>query len=172
MGTHPAIVGFCGVALEVSRLANLFVERMIFWWRVIIVIGICMLAYQLAFDRQPPFKVNGVFPSQAYPGEPVTIVASVWRDTKRNCAVDMDRHAYDSELRRTDYPRASFSPEDIRRMDALDPGMMRPTIVVSSNSACGPASLVTNLYYSCNQAQQWILPIHVRAELPFTVLCR
>jgi hypothetical protein len=155
-----------------SHLANIFVERMLFWWRVIIAIGVGMLTYQLAFDRQPPFKVNAVFPSQAYPGEPVTITAAVWRAVERDCAVDMDRHAYDASLQRTDYPRASFSAQDIKRMEARDPGMMRPTVVIAANAVCGPASLVTNIYYSCNQAQQWILPIHVRVELPFTVLCR
>jgi len=172
MGAHQAIVGLCGFALEVSRLANLFVERMLFWWRVIIVIGIVMLTWQLAFDRHPPFKVNHVYPAQAHPGESVTIPASVWRDIGRECAVDMDRHAFDAGLQRTDYPRASFSPADILNVEKTSPGMMRPTVVISSNAVCGPATLVTNLYYSCNQAQQWLLPIHVRVELPFTVLCR
>jgi len=158
--------------LEVSHLANVFVERMLFWWRVIIVIGVGMLTWQLAFDRQVPFKVNSVFPAQAYPGEPVTITAAVWRDIKRDCAVNMDRYVYDADLQRTDYPRASFSPNDIRDMEVRAPGVMRPTVAISANAACGPASLVTNLYYSCNQAQQWILPIHVRVELSFKVLCR
>jgi hypothetical protein len=165
-------MGFCRVALEVSHLANVFVERMIFWWRVIIVIGVGMLTWQLIFDRQVPFKVNHVSPAQVHAGEQVTIVAAVWRDTKRDCAVAMDRYVYDADLQRTDYARASFSPNDIRDMEVRDPGMMRPTVAIATNAACGPASLVTNLYYSCNQAQQWLLPIHVRVELPFTVLCR
>ena len=172
MGTHQAIVGLCDFALEVSRLANLFVERMLFWWRVIIVIGLGMLTWQLVVDRQAPFRVGKVYSAQAYPGDPVTIQAEVWRDTSRDCSVDMDRYSLDSDLQRTDYPRASFSPLDVAKMDQRDPGMMRPTVLLSANAACGPATLVTNLYYSCNQAQQWILPIHVRTELPFTVLCR
>lgn len=172
MGTHQAIVGLCDFALEVSRLANLFVERMLFWWRVIIVIGLGMLTWQLAVDRDAPFRLTRVYPAQAYPGESVTIQAEVWRDTSRECAVEMDRHAIDADLQRTDYPRAVFSPADIATMEKTSPGMMRPTVLVSSNAACGPATVVSNLYYSCNQAQQWILPIHVRIELPFTVLCR
>lgn len=172
MGAHQTLVGLCSFALEVSRLANLFVERMLFWWRVIIVIGLGMLTWQLVIDRNPPFRVEQVYPAAAYPGEPVTIPAAVWRDTGRDCAVDMDRYAMDTDLQRTDYARASFSPQDVSKMEKRDPGMMRPTILISGNAACGPATLVTNLYYSCNQAQQWLLPIHVRTELPFTVLCR
>lgn len=171
MGTHQAIVGLCSVALEVSRLANVFVERMLFWWRVIIAIGLGMLTWQLAVDRDPPFRVEQVYPAAAYPGETIAIPAAVWRDTARDCAVDMDRYVLDSDLQRTDYPRASFSPLDIADMEKRAPGMMRPSVLLSANAACGSAMLVTNLYYSCNQAQQWLLPIHVRAELPFTVLC-
>jgi hypothetical protein len=84
----------------------------------------------------------------------------------------MDRHVYDYRMNRSDYPKVSFSAADIARMEARDPGMMRPTIVVSPNAVCGPASLVTNLYYGCNRAQELLWPIHVRTELPFEVLCR
>ena len=156
---------------QVGALATAVVERLMFWWRLLIIAGALITCWQVFYDRTPPFKVLGVYPAQVYPGQPVTIVAAVWRDGTRRCSVDMDRHTYDYQMNRTDYPRVAFTADDIATWERHDPGIMRPTIIVSPNASCGAAVLVSNLGYGCNRAQALLWPIHVRTELPFEVLC-
>lgn len=160
--------GLLAGSLEVMRMVNSLVVHTVKVAQVIILAALCLVGYY-AMDRDPPFAVLSVTPSEAMPGQYVTIEAKVRRDTWRRCDAEFSRYLYDSSGARFDLGHSIASAEMIGKMDAASPGVLRVSVLLPASMAPGPANLETVLDYFCNKVHRaW--PITVTTDLPFLVL--
>lgn len=148
----------------VDGLAHRFI-----WMAQAMIVGSLAIVAYYSMDREPPFEVLSVHPAFALPGEYVTIVASVSRDTKRNCSADFSRYLFDASRTRFDLGTQSASAEMIRSMEDRDPGTLRISFLVPKTAAPGFAWVETAIKYSCNKVHN-IWPIEVTTRMPFTIL--
>lgn len=125
----------------------------------------------LAMDRDPPYKLLSVEPATCYPGGEVRFHSKVWRDPSRDCAGDVTRSMTDASGTTRFVGYATFADDDVDRMERECPGCADSSIVCPSQSAIGPAVMRSTLRYRCN-ITQWVKPIEVVVERPFTVTPR
>jgi hypothetical protein len=123
-----------------------------------------------ASDREPPFEVISVAPVSARVGDPVTLRATVRRDSRRDCEARFSRYLYDSQFVRFDLEGEQRATD--RMIDAIErrtPGQLMLSFIVPAGMSTGPAVLQTELQYRCNPVHM-IAPISVTTQMPFTVL--
>jgi hypothetical protein len=123
-------------------------------------------------NRAPPFRLVEAAAPAAMPGETVTFEARVWRDTARQCSVNVYRSVFHSNGKRVDLDPQFFEAADIAAMERKTPGMMMPQVQIPADAVPGADSyLSTRLRYICN-VYQTLLPIDVQFVQPFSVITR
>jgi len=134
----------------------------------IIALAVAVVLY-FAADREPPFTVLYVEPTEARAGADVTLRANVIRQTYRGCSAEYSRFLFDSSGARFDISHAITSAQTIAAIEAKTPGALVVSFRIPYTVAPGPANLQTVLNYKCNRTHN-ILPISVTVDMPFTVL--
>lgn len=122
-----------------------------------------------AFDRTPPFEILSHQPASGKPGGQLVVVADVRRDLSRGCSAYFTRHLYSPAGYRYDLEGLQFaSAEQVRDIEARQPGRLALAIELPMSLSAGTAHLVTNLQYRCNPLHA-VWPINVTTDIPFTV---
>lgn len=143
----------------------------------IIEITICVLFWaciaQIVWwmaDRSPPFMLDSYTVDPTKRGHVALITGKVRRDIHRGCSATFARYIFDSQgFRHALGNEEAMSAAGIKRMDAINPGVLRLAIPLPESMAAGPARYVTDLVYSCNPIHVF-KPIHVLMEIPIEVL--
>lgn len=143
-------------------------QRFIWVANLTIVAGLLAITW-FASDRSPPFTLLSVEPAIAWPGDYLTIHASVKRDTTRECSSEFSRFIFDSAGGRYDIGTSTASVEMIRAMELKTPGLLAVTVKLPDNIRPGVSKLTTVLEYRCNKVHR-LWPIEVTLQMPFTVL--
>ena len=126
--------------------------------------------FVLAMDRDPPYKLLSVEPAEAYPGGEVKFVSRVWRDTSRDCSAKVARFITDAAGVERFVERGAFADAAIDSMERATPGKGSVGVPVAAETACGKATMRSELLYRCN-ITHFIRPIEVTVERKFMVHC-
>jgi hypothetical protein len=145
---------------------------------VVLWVSVAAVFIHGALDTETPFAVLDVTPAEGYPGKPVVLHSRVWRDTSRQCDVEIDRYIWVSvrsdagaiELRQFPGVGGFVPAKEIARREASFPGRNIVTQVIPDEAVPGPGIVVTHLRYYCNAAHRLWKPIEYTYEIPFTVL--
>lgn len=150
------------------HIANEIVAQTVRVAQVIILLALVLVGYY-AMDRSPPFAIVSVTPTQARPGDYVTLEATVRRDVDRRCSANFSRYLYDADGSRFDLGASLASADMIEALERSSPGTLRVSIRLPEIMAPGGADLQTVLLYRCNRVHS-LWPIEVTTDIPFQVL--
>ena len=160
-----------GVGAKVNRaffVVDNIAQRFMWVCNITLVAGLMSVTW-FAADRVPPFAMLSVEPAIGWPGDYLTIQASVKRDATRDCSAEFSRFIFDANGSRYDLGTSTASADMIKAMEAKRPGKLLVTVKLPESIHPGPAKLTTVLEYRCNKVHR-IWPIEVTLQMPFTVL--
>ena len=151
-------------------LATRFVERLMWLWRLIIIVSLIQVAWW-AVDRAPPFRLIDATTNSPAPGGVLHITARVERDLDRECSVTFSRYLFDAAgFRHDSIGPQLMSPWALRTMDAMAPGQLNIRMRIPEEFPPGKGTINTVLEYRCNPLQDVMRPIQIEMNIPFEVV--
>lgn len=137
------------------------------WVPHIIITLFCAQMVIWAFDRKSPFEVVSSVSEPVMPGDHVSLIVYVRRDTSRGCRVDITRWLESGGYRTYLIP-LSFEAEDLAVLQKELPGKLLLNIIVPKWFPEGTALYRGSLVYECNPLHK-IWPIVYQQSIPFVV---
>lgn len=140
------------------------------WIPVLAIIFGLFMTLVWAADRSAPFVVkHGRVIPPVYAGDSAKIEGEVWRDTARNCDLEVRHWIEDAAGFRHYLPNVHMASESIRRLEQISPGVTRYTMAVPAAFISGRAVYHAESLYVCNPVHL-IWPISVITRINFDVL--